>query len=334
MMERQVNHMVRLVDDLMEVSRITRGNIELRQEPIEVAAIIRSAVETSRTLIDAAGHNLALAIPPEPLIVNGDKIRLAQVFTNLMNNSAKYTEPGGQISLSVRREGGTVAILVRDSGTGIPPEMLPRVFDMFTQVNHHMNRAQGGLGIGLALVKSLVEMHGGSVKAHSEGTGRGCEFVVRLPLADTQLRADLSGEKAGPPAYVALRRVLVADDHHDAADSLGMLLKLIGADVRVVYNGPDALDAFESDKPAVVLLDLGMPGMDGFEVARWIRRQPHSEDVTLIALTGWGQAEDRDRTRRAGFNHHLTKPPDLSTLKTILVSLEDHSAASAARSVL
>jgi signal transduction histidine kinase/ActR/RegA family two-component response regulator len=334
MMERQVNHMVRLVDDLMEVSRITRGSIELRKGPIEVAAIIRSAVETSRTLIDAAGHNLSLAIPPEPLIVDGDLIRLAQVFTNLMNNSAKYTEPGGQISLTVRREGGTVAISVRDTGTGIPPEMLPRVFDMFTQVSHHTNRAQGGLGIGLALVKSLVEMHGGSVTARSEGTGRGCEFVVRLPLADTQLPADLSGEKAGPSAYVALRRVLVADDHHDAADSLGMLLKLIGADVRVVYNGPDALDAFASYKPAVVLLDLGMPGMDGFEVARWIRRQPHSEDVTLIALTGWGQAEDRARTRSAGFNHHLTKPPDLSTLKTILVSLEDHPAAVAARSAL
>jgi signal transduction histidine kinase len=316
MMQRQVNHMVRLVDDLMEVSRITRGKIELRKESVEVATVIRSAVEASRPLIDAAAHKLVLVIPAEPLILEGDPIRLAQVFSNLLNNAAKYTEPGGQICLTVRREDDDVAISVRDTGRGIPNELLPRVFEMFMQIDGHAN--PHGLGIGLALVKTLVEMHDGNVEAHSEGVGRGSEFVVRLPLARTWPPADVPGTQVGSPPDVALR-VLVADDNNDAADSLGMLLELIGADVHVVYSGTDALTAFATYRPAVVLLDIGMPGMDGYEVARRIRSLPRSEDVTLIALTGWGQEEDRQRSKSAGFDHHITKPPEFNALKTILL---------------
>lgn len=322
MMERQVNHMVRLVDDLLEVSRISRGKIELRKAPVEVAAVVRSAVETSRPLIEAGGHQLAVAIPPEPLVLEGDLVRLTQVVANLLNNAAKYSEPGGQIWLAVRREGGGVAISVRDAGRGIPPNMLPRVFDPFVQVDRDPSRAQGGLGIGLTLVKSLVEMHGGSVEAYSKGPGHGSEFVVRLPLGAASFISPVPGNSAGPPAVLAPRRVLVVDDNQDAAESLGMLLKLLGADVRVAYSGPDALEAIVTYKPAVVLLDIGMPGMDGHEVARRIRQQPECQDVTLIALTGWGQEDDRRRSQSAGFDYHLIKPADVSALQTLLLSLE------------
>jgi PAS domain S-box-containing protein len=322
MMDRQVNHMVRLVDDLMEVSRITRGKIELRKEPVEVAGVVRSAVETSRPHIEAAGHQLALALPPDPLMLDGDPVRLTQVVANLLNNAAKYTEAGGQIWLTVRREGDRVAISVRDTGRGIPPDMLPRVFELFMQLDRNDAGSQGGLGIGLTLVKNLVEMHGGSVRAHSEGIGRGSEFVVRLPLAATPRPEGFLGPKARSSAVLAPRRVLVVDDNRDAADTMGMLLKLLGADVLVVYNGPDALQAVTTYQPAVVLLDIGMPGMDGYEVARRIRQQPISQDVRLIALTGWGQESDRNRSQAAGFDYHLIKPADVSVLETLLVSLE------------
>jgi PAS domain S-box-containing protein len=321
-MERQVNHMVRLVDDLMEISRITRGKLELRKELIEVAAVVRSAVETSRPQIEAAGHQLAVALPPEPLTLEGDTVRLTQIVANLLNNAAKYTDAGGQIWLTVRREGDRVMISVRDTGTGIPPEMLPRVFELFTQVDRHAGRSQGGLGIGLTLVKRLAEMHGGNVVAHSEGTGRGSEFVVRLPLADHPYPTARAGSEADSPPVLTPRRVLIVDDNHDAADSLGMLLKLLGSDVQVVYNGPDALEALVRYQPAVVLLDIGMPGMDGYEVARRIRQEQLSRNVTLIALTGWGQEADRKRTQIAGFDYHLIKPPEISTLQSLLISLD------------
>ncbi len=324
MMERQVNHMVRLVDDLMEVSRITRGKIELRKEPVEVAAVVRSAVETSRPLIEAAGHQLTVAVPPEPLTLEGDPVRLAQVFANLLNNAAKYTEDGGRICLTVRREGGdAIAVSVRDTGIGISADMLPRVFELFTQVDRSTRRAQGGLGIGLTLVKSLVEMHGGSVEARSDGRGKGSEFVVRLPLAAAPRRAGAPApEEEGPSAVLVLRRVLVVDDNRDAAESLAMLLKLLGSEVHVAYDGPGALEALRTYRPSVVLLDIGMPGMDGHEVARRIRRQPELQDVTLIALTGWGQEEDRRRSQEAGFDYHLIKPVDVGALETLLSSLE------------
>jgi two-component system CheB/CheR fusion protein len=323
--ERQVNHMVRLVDDLMEVSRITRGKIELRQEPIEVAAIIRGAVETSRPLIEAANHQLAVALPPEPLTLDGDLVRLTQVVANLLNNAAKYTDPGGQIWLSVRRDRDCVVLSVRDTGTGIPQDMLPRVFELFTQIDRHAGRSQGGLGIGLTLVKSLVELHGGSVHVRSEGPDRGSEFIIRLPLAANQHAADVAGTKSPATAVLATRRVLVVDDNHDAADSLGTLLGLLGADVCVVYNGQEALKALATFRPAVVLLDIDMPDMDGYEVARRIREQPTSQDMTLIALTGWGQETDRTRSEFAGFDHHLIKPADINALETLLLSLEGTS---------
>ena len=327
MMERQVNHMVRLVDDLLEVSRITRGKIELRKETVELASVVRSAVETSRPLIEAAGHQLAVAIPPEPLTVEGDPVRLAQAIANLLNNAAKYTEAGGQIWLTVRREGERAAVSVRDTGEGIPADQLPRVFDLFMQVDHGAGRTQGGLGIGLALVKSLVEMHGGSVHAHSEGRGRGSEFLVHLPLVARGSPASVPRMATEASTVLAARRVLVVDDNRDAAQSLGMLLQLLGADVHVVYNGPDALQALAAYKPAVVLLDIGMPGMDGHEVARRIRQQAGFQDVTLIALTGWGQVEDRQRSQAAGFDYHLIKPADVSTLQTLLMSLEGNAGS-------
>jgi PAS domain S-box-containing protein len=320
MMERQVNHMVRLVDDLLEVSRITRGKIELRKERVEVAAVVRSAVETSRPLIEAGRHQLALSMPPEPLTVEGDPVRLAQILANLLNNAAKYTEAGGQIWLTVRQEGERVAIAVRDTGMGIAPHHLPRVFDLFTQLDRHAGHAQGGLGIGLTLVKSLVEMHGGSIRAHSAGPGQGSEFTVRLPLATSRYTTELAEPEFRPPPVLPARRILVVDDNRDAAQSLGMLLKLLGAEVRVVYNGAEALDTLAVYKPDFVLLDIGMPEMDGHEVARRIREQPDFQHVTLIALTGWGQDEDRRRSQTAGFDYHLIKPPDITALQSLLTA--------------
>jgi CheY-like chemotaxis protein len=328
MIERQVNYMVRLVDDLMEVSRITRGKVELRKEPVEVAAIVRSAVETSRPLIEAAGHQLAVAIPSETLTLEGDPVRLTQVVANLLNNSAKYTSAGGQIWLTIRREDDAVMISVRDTGEGIPPDMLSRVFEPFVQIDRRAERAPSGLGIGLALVKNLVEMHGGSVQARSKGPGQGSEFVIRLPLATELNVAHSRRNIIRQSGVLASRRVLVVDDNRDAAESLAMLLKLLGAEVHVVHNGPDALDVLETYKPAVVLLDIGMPGMDGHEVARRIRRQPEFKNVTLIALTGWGQEEDRLRTKSAGFDYHLIKPADANALQTLLMSVESRTGNS------
>jgi PAS domain S-box-containing protein len=316
-MERQITHMVRLVDDLLEVSRITRGKIELRKERVEFAAVVRSAVETSKPLIEESRHRLTLSIPPEPLTLDADSVRLAQVFANLLNNAAKYTDPGGEIWLTARREDNNVAVSVRDSGVGIPAEMLPRIFDMFTQVDRSAPRAQGGLGIGLTLVRMLVQMHGGSVAAASEGVGKGSEFVVRLPLAvasDSRPRPEQPLSK-----MLSACRILVVDDNRPAADTLGMLLKLIGAEVHVVYDGPTALRVLENYQPTTVLLDLGMPGMNGYEVAHRIRHHPKLQDVTLIALSGWGQEEDLQRSRSAGFDHHLTKPVGIKDLQLVLV---------------
>jgi signal transduction histidine kinase len=323
MMERQINHMVRLVDDLLEVSRITRGKIELRRERVELAAVLRSAVETSRPLIEAARHQLAITVPPEPLILEADPVRLSQVIANLLNNAAKYTEEGGQIWLTARLEGGDAAVSVRDTGLGIPADMLSRVFDMFAQVDRTLKRSQGGLGIGLTLARTLVEMHGGRVEARSDGLGKGSEFTVRLPLAaENSLAAEGRSRAASTqPATLSQQRVLVVDDNRDAADSLGLLLKFLGADAHVVYDGPSALQALDVYRPAVVFLDIGMPGMDGHEVARYMRQAPEFQDVMLIAMTGWGQEEDRRRSQAAGFDHHLVKPADADALQALLSSV-------------
>ncbi len=322
-MERQVNHMVRLVDDLLEVSRITRGTIELREELVEVGTIVRGAVETSRPLIEAARHELAVTVPQQSLVVRGDPVRLTQLVANLLNNAAKYTDAGGHIWLDVEGEPGWVTIAVRDDGTGIPPELLPRVFDIFTQVGSDMSRSQGGMGIGLALVKSLVEMHGGSVKAESEGPGEGSRFVVRLPRSSHRMPVGAEGRRREQEAPLRGKRLLVVDDNRDAAESLAGLLGLLGADVQVVFSGEEALPAMRAHRPLAVLLDIGMPGMNGHEVARSIRTDPAFKDVMLIALTGWGQESDRLQSQAAGFDHHLIKPADMMVLQSLLEPLDD-----------
>jgi signal transduction histidine kinase len=322
MMERQVNHMVRLVDDLMEVSRLTRGKIELRRERTDLADVVRSAVEASRPLLEAGRHTLSVNLAAEPLPLEADPVRLAQVIANLLNNAAKYTEEGGRIGVTTRREEDEAVLSVRDNGVGIPAEMLPRVFDTFAKVDRTLKRAQGGLGIGLSLARTLVEMHGGRIEARSDGPGRGSEFVVWLRLAcGAGPGVAPPGAPDAEPARPYSCRVLVVDDSHDCADSLAMLLTFLGADTRAVYDGPSALEALRSYRPSVVLMDIGMPIMDGHEVARRMRQQPEGREVVLIALTGWGQDEDRRRSHEAGFDHHLVKPVDAAPLQALLDSV-------------
>ncbi|MDX1963454.1 MAG: ATP-binding protein [Pirellulales bacterium] len=261
--------------------------------------------------------------PAEPLLIEADPVRLAQVLANLLNNAAKYTEEGGQIWLCSRREGDEVVVSVRDTGTGIPSEMLPRVFDLFTQIDRTLGRAQGGLGIGLALVKKLVHLHGGAVEAKSAGPGQGSEFVVRLPLlrAEGENHVEETRVPDNADALFTGQRILVIDDNHDAADSLAMLLQQLGAESRTAYDGPTGLKAIQEFHPAAVFLDLGMPGMDGYAVAAEVRADLQNQDIMLIALTGWGQEEDKRRTQNAGFNAHLVKPPDPHVLRMILRKL-------------
>ncbi|MGZ5050594.1 MAG: PAS domain-containing protein [Methylobacter sp.] len=317
MMERQIKHLVRLVDDLMEVSRITRGKIELRKERIDLAEVLQCAIETSRPIINAARHQLDIELSAEPFFLEADKIRLAQVFANLLNNAAKYTPEGGRIWLSTRREDSNVLISVRDNGIGIPADMLPKVFDLFTQVGRTYNRAQSGLGIGLTLVQHLVKLHGGSVETKSEGVGKGSEFIVRLPLIESSSPhgGDMDNKQS---ETIAPQRILVVDDNRDIADSLALLLRQLGAEVVTANDGRSALEILQTFRPAVVLLDIGMPDMDGFEVARRIRQRPEGRDITLIALTGWGQEQDRRQSQDAGINYHLVKPVDLEILKELL----------------
>jgi len=329
MMERQVEHMVRMVDDLLEVSRISRGKIELRKERVELAGVLRNAVDASLPLIEAARHKFTVDLPEESLPLEADAVRLAQVFANLLNNAAKYTPEGGEIVMSVGAENGMAVIGVRDNGEGIPPGMLNRVFNMFTQVNTGI-RAQGGLGIGLTLARTLVHLHGGTIEAYSEGPGKGCEFIVRLPLAAPERVAPAPSAPAESTGPLQLKRVLVVDDNRDAADSLGMLLQFLGAEVMVVHDGRSALEALKTFKPGVILLDIGMPEMNGLEVARRVREDPSHGAVTLVALTGWGQREDRRRTHEAGFDYHLVKPADVGTLQNIL-AVREIDPASAVR---
>jgi signal transduction histidine kinase/ActR/RegA family two-component response regulator len=316
--DRQVQQMTRLVDDLLDVSRISRGKVKLQKEPVDLAAVVGRAVEISRPLVDARRHELAVTLPPEPVRLEADAARLAQVVANLLNNAAKYTEAGGQIWLSVERDDGEAVVRVRDTGVGIPAEMLVQVFDLFTQVTHSLDRSHGGLGIGLTLAKSLVEMHGGSVRAHSDGPGKGSEFVVRLPLL-TPLRSEGSGPGVnGPLAESSARRILVVDGNVDAADSLAVLLRLMGNDVRTAHDGPAALEAARAYRPDVVLLDIGLPRMSGYEVCRRLREGHFASGPLVVALTGYGQDEDRRHIREAGFDRHLVKPVNPDELREVL----------------
>jgi signal transduction histidine kinase/CheY-like chemotaxis protein len=317
-MERQVNHMVRLVDDLLELSRITRGTIDLRREKVDLASVLRAAVETSQPLIHAAGHRLQLELPPQPVWLDADPVRLSQVFANLLNNAAKYMDDGGLIEVSTRLEDDAVAVSVCDHGVGIDAETLGGVFEMFTQ-GQPSRRTQDGLGIGLTLVRSLVRMHDGEVTASSGGSGCGSEFMVRLPRASAPQAAETSAPADASPLP---QRILVVDDNRDAADSLGLFLGLLGSDIKVTHDGIAALQALEDFQPHVMLLDIGMPGMDGHEVARRTRQQSRFDDVVIIALTGWGQEKDRRASREAGIDMHLIKPVDLSRLQQLLRSVQ------------
>jgi PAS domain S-box-containing protein len=311
-MERQVNHLVRLVDDLLEVSRISGAAFLLRSERVSLATIVRNAVETSAPLVQAGRHSLQQELPVEPLWLDGDPVRLSQILANLLNNAAKYTDDGGRIELRAWREGEQAVIGVRDSGVGITPDMLPRLFDMFSRGSRETARSQGGLGIGLALARRLAEMHHGTLEARSEGPGRGSEFVLRLPLAEAlPAAADLASAAAHDLQGL---RVLVVDDNLDAGDSIASLLRQLGAQVRVLRDGASALEAIGDFAPSVAILDIGMPGMNGYELARRIRARPDGAKLQLLALTGWGQEEDRRRAREAGFDHHLVKPAELGVL--------------------
>lgn len=322
MMDRQLGHITHLVDDLMDVARVSSGKVVLRRERVSLRVVVDAALDTSRQVIESAGHFFSLQLPPDPLTLDADRTRIMQVLANLLNNAAKYTPHGGKIILSAKQADHEVVIRVTDTGVGIPAEMLPKVFEMFIQVGTSLERSQGGLGIGLTLVKRLVEMHGGSVSAESPGTGQGSTFIVRLPLATAPVRSHAS--TAGD-VEVAVRPldILVVDDNRDSAESMALLMEMRGHKVRTAHDGPEALKVLATFRPQLILLDLGLPGMSGYEIARLIRTSAELRNVTLAALTGWGQEEDRRRTREAGFDHHLTKPAQPEELDRIMASVRE-----------
>ena len=313
-MERQVEHLVRLVDDLLEVSRVSHGKIELRKERLDLAVVVNRAVDLHREVINAAGVLPCVALPEMPLLVDADPMRLAQIFGNLLNNAVNYTDRGGHIEVAARRVADEAIVSIADTGVGIPKDMLPHVFDLFVQGDQ--GRERRGLGIGLSLVRSLVELHGGNVEAHSDGEGRGSRFVVRLPVS-TNLAASATPQRSGPRA-ASSRRVLIVDDAREVADSFAILLETLGVETRVAYSGAQGLAASSEFEPDLVFLDIGMPGMDGFETARRMRDQPTGRKAVLVALTGWGQDEMLRRVKEAGFNWHLTKPASMADLEALL----------------
>jgi CheY-like chemotaxis protein len=327
-MSRQLQQLTHLVDDLLDVSRVSRGLIELRREVLPLRDVLRSAIESSRPLLDSRGHTLTIGPILEGVNVDGDAVRLTQVFANLMNNAGKYTEPGGRIHVDVLPGDGCVEVAISDTGRGIPPEMLTSIFDMFTQVPGSLDRAPGGLGIGLTLVRTLVELHGGSVRAESGGIGTGSRFVVTLPLAIERVEGNAPG---APPAAAASRSlVMIVDDNVDAAVSLAEVLKLVGNEVVVAHEGAQALSMAASGmRPHVVLMDIGLPGMDGYETAREWRRR-YGRSARLVALTGYGSADDRRRSAQAGFDGHLVKPVTLDKLLEMLNSAGEAESAVAA----
>jgi signal transduction histidine kinase len=324
MMDRQLVHLVRLIDDLLDVSRVSQGKITLHKETIPAADVVRTAVEASQPIIDTARHMLTMDLPPEPLWIDADLTRLSQVVGNLLNNAAKYTPEGGRIGLSVKAEGNAAVIRVFDNGVGIPAEMRSKVFQLFAQVDHHLDRAKGGLGIGLALVQQLVTLHGGSVDAQSEGAGKGSVFTVRIPLAPPPASAAPPESAPLPPSEAPAARalkVLVVDDNREVAQTIGWMLEAIGHDHQLVHDGREALAAARAYRPDVVLLDIGLPGMDGYAVCRAFRQDEDLKRTPIIAQTGWGQVRDKTMASDAGFDQHLTKPVRLAQLEEILAGI-------------
>jgi signal transduction histidine kinase/CheY-like chemotaxis protein len=317
--ERQAEQMSRLMEDLLDVSRITLDRLKLRKEKVDLCNIIESAIETSRPLIDEGEHELTVNIPSEEIWLDADPIRLVQVFSNLLNNAAKYTAIGGHIWLTVQRRGSDVTVTVKDNGAGIPKELLPEIFSMFTQGQQEAGRMRGGLGLGLTLAKSLVEMHGGTIEAKSAGPKQGSELIVRLEVADVPPRA-LAKESQPVPKHEtpAGKRILIVEDSEDQAQTLAMVLELMGHQIRRARDGPSALEMLKEFLPDVALVDLGLPGMSGYDLARRIREQPQLRHLMLVAQSGWGRKQDRQRARRAGFDHHLVKPFDLQRLNNLL----------------
>ncbi|HEY0982139.1 response regulator [Schlesneria sp.] len=322
-MERQLAQMVHLVDDLLDVSRISRGKLDLRIERVDLNVILNNALETSRSLIESSGHELRVDLPSEPLFMDADVTRLGQVFANLLNNAAKYSERGSQIALTAARLGREIVVSVKDNGIGIPTEMLHQIFELFTQVDQSLERSNGGLGIGLSLVQRLVQMHGGDVKAHSDGSGRGSEFIVRLPLAVLKSSPAEPSSPGGPAATsTPPRRILIADDNEDSATSLARILKIMGNEVHTANDGEEAVILAATFRPDVILMDIGMPRMNGYDACREIRSQPWGKETVLIAQTGWGQNEDKKRSRDAGFDLHIVKPMDPMILEGLLTELK------------
>jgi PAS domain S-box-containing protein len=325
MMERQLKQLVFLVNDLLDVSRIATGKLELRKVRIDLTTVLREAMETCRPLIDSMDHTLTFTLPPEPILLDADSTRLGQVFLNLLNNAAKYSEPGGRISLSAVLDGGEVVVSIRDAGIGIAAAQLPKIFDVFVQVDTSWKRSQGGLGIGLSLVNEFVGLHGGRVEARSDGPGKGSEFIVHLPLAvgapDDAPPLDLFEKASGPQ-----RRVLVVDDNRDAAESLAMLLRIHGHEVLTAYDGDAGAAATAVFRPELILMDIGMPKLDGYDAARRIRAEPGGSEPILVALTGWGADTDRQRTRGAGFDQHMVKPVDVDVLVQMIAEMPERIA--------
>ncbi len=318
--DRQADHLARLVDDLLDISRVTTGRIQVRKEPVQVSAFIHDAVDTTRPLINKEGHTLVVSLPAFPIWVEGDPLRLQQVVSNLLANAAKYTTSGGRIVLTADVEDRNVVIRVRDTGIGLAADHLQRIFDLFVQVDRTLDRSQGGLGLGLSITKTLVEMHGGTVEAHSAGLGKGSVFVVRLPTIHTVARQPQPTKDASPPVQSRMR-VLVVDDNMDAANALVMLLQIVGHDARVVYSGVEATKSALEYQPHLVLMDIGMPDMDGYAVAKEMRADPALKSTVLIAVTGYGQEGDIARSRESGFAHHLVKPLDFLELRKLLASV-------------
>ncbi len=320
--DRQTEQMTRLVDDLLDVARITRGTIELRRERVDVAGVMTGAVEATRAIMGRFYHHLTVSLPPQPLFVEGDVARLTQVVTNLLDNAAKHTDSGGRIWLSGERDGDSARIRVKDTGIGIASEDLPRVFELFSQGEVPIERTQGGVGVGLSLVERLVKLHGGTVTAHSGGAGKGSEFIVRLPLAHAQHPAAPGELRAsGETESRSHCRVLVVDDNEDSVESLAMLLRMVGHEVETARDAEGGLAALDTFRPNVAILDIGLPKVTGYDLAKQIRERAWGKNIVLVALTGWGQEQHRKRSTEAGFDHHLTKPVEFDVLQQILACL-------------